>query len=83
LTLSDRSKEIKAAFEPIIEAMRDLNGLMLGVIGGINAVYDGLRAVDREVAVEFNHGVTGIDQVGAVHLDFVVILSEGKRGRED
>jgi hypothetical protein len=63
--------------------MRDLNGLMLGVIGGINAVYDGLRAVDREVAVQFNHGVTRIDKVGAVHLDFVVILSGSKRGRQD
>jgi hypothetical protein len=39
----------------------DLHGLVLGVIGGVNAIHDCLRAVNRKIAVEFNHGVSGID----------------------
>jgi hypothetical protein len=30
---------------------------VFSVIGGIDAIYDRLRAVDGEVAMEFNHGV--------------------------
>ena len=40
--------------------MRDLDGLMLSVIGGIKTIYDCLRTVDRKVAMEFKHGVPGI-----------------------
>jgi hypothetical protein len=56
---------------------------MLGVIGGINTIDDRLRAVDREVAVELNHGVSGIDEVGPVYLDFVVVLSPCVGGSQD
>jgi hypothetical protein len=33
--------------------------------------------------VEFKHGVSGIDQVGSVHLDFIVVLSASERDRDD
>src|SRR5208282_813190 len=75
LTLGYGSENVKAALEPVGEAVGDLDGLMLGVIGGINTIDDRLRAVDRKVAVKLNHGVSGIDEVGPVHLDFVVVLS--------
>jgi hypothetical protein len=77
LALSDGSEDVKAALEPVIKAVCDLDGLMFGVIGGINTIHDRLRAIDREVAMEFDHGVSGIDQVGSVHLNFIVILSLG------
>jgi hypothetical protein len=33
--------------------------------------------------MEFNHGVSGIDQIRSVHLDFVVVLSTYPGCRED
>ena len=77
------SEDVKAALEPVIKAVCDLDGLVFGVIGGINTIHDRLRAVDREVAMEFDHGVSGIDQVRSVHLDFVVILSQRERCSQD
>jgi hypothetical protein len=56
---------------------------VLGVIGGVNTVDGRLRPVDREVAMEFHHGVPGIDQVRPVHLDFVIVLSAAKRCSKD
>ena len=57
LSLGYGSEDIKATLEPIVEAVGDLDGFVLGVIGGVNAVDDCLRPVDCEVAMEFNHGV--------------------------
>jgi len=76
-------EDVKAALEPVIEAVGDLDGLVLGVIGGVNTVDDCLRSVDREVAMEFHHGVPGINQVGPVDLDFVVVLSAAERCSKD
>jgi hypothetical protein len=77
LALGYGGESVKAALEPFIEAMRDFNGFMLGVVRRINAVYGRLRTVDREVAMKFNHGMFGIDQVISVHLDLVVLLRAG------
>jgi hypothetical protein len=77
LALGCGSEDIKSALEPIVESVGNFDGLMLGVIGGIYTIYDRLRAIDREVAMEFNHGVSGIDQVGSVRLDFVIVSSAG------
>src|ERR1700690_1221461 len=73
-----RGKNVEAAFEIIGEAVGDFNRFVLGMISGIEPVEHELRAIDREVAMQFNHGVTRLDQVGAVHLNFIVILR--KRG---
>ena len=69
------SEDVKAALEPVNEAVGDLDGLVLGVNSGVNTVDDCLRSIDREVAMEFHHSVSRIDQVGPVHLDFVIVLS--------
>ena len=60
---------------PVIEAVGDLDGFVLGVISGVNAVDDCLRSIDREVAMEFHHSVSGIDQIRPLHLDFIIVLS--------
>ena len=51
LALGYGCEDIETALEPVIKAMGDFDGLMLGVIGGINTIYDRLRAIDREVAM--------------------------------
>jgi hypothetical protein len=37
---------------------------VFGVISGVNTIDDCLRSVNCEVAMELNHSVSGIDQVG-------------------
>ncbi len=74
LSLGYGSEDVKAALEPVIKTMGDLDRLMLGMVGGKNTICGCLRASDREIAVELNHGVSRINQVRSVHLYFVVIL---------
>jgi len=42
LALGDRSEDIKAALEPVIETVRNLDGFMLSMINGINTIRDRL-----------------------------------------
>jgi hypothetical protein len=42
LSLGYGSEDVKAALEPVIEAVGDLDGLVLGVIGGVNTIHDHL-----------------------------------------
>jgi|HubBroStandDraft_4_1064222.scaffolds.fasta_scaffold04094_5 hypothetical protein len=83
LTFSYGSEDVKATFKPVIEAVSDLHRFMLGVIGWVNTINDCFRTVDREIAVELNHRVSGIDQIRSVHLDFVVVLSTGESCSQD
>jgi hypothetical protein len=81
LALTDGGKNVKAAFEPVVEAVGDLDRLMRGVICGINTIIDPLRAVNREVAMQFDHGMSRFDQFGSVYLNFVVLLCADERCR--
>jgi hypothetical protein len=83
LALGYGSEDVKAALEPVIEAVRDLYGFVLRVISGVNTVDDCLRSIDREVAMKFHHSVSGIDQVRPVHLDFVIVLSTAECRSKD
>src|ERR1017187_7900718 len=74
-------KHIKAGFKPVGPTLRDLQSLMLGVIGGGDAV-DLLRAIYGEVGMDLDHGDVLRDQFSGVDLDFVVVLGE-RRKRED
>ena len=77
------SEDVEADFEPVGETVGDLDGFVLGVTSGIEAVDDGFGTVDGEIAMEFDHGVAGIDQVVAVNLNFVVVLGAGgKNGQK-
>ena len=78
LALSYESEDVKAALKPVVEAVSNLHRLMLGMIGGIDPIHNRLRAVDREITVEFHHRVARIDQIRSVHLNFVVVLSMGE-----
>jgi len=73
------SENVEADFEPVGEAVGDLDGFVFGVVGGVEAILNGLGAVDGEIAVEFEHGVVWVDEVGFVDLDFVVVLGADPR----
>jgi hypothetical protein len=64
--------QVKAALEPVVKIMRDLDGFMLGMVGRIKISYNRFRAVDREIAMECKHGVCWIDRVRPVDPDFAV-----------
>jgi hypothetical protein len=59
----------------------DFDGLVQLVIGRKHTVCRRLRALEGEVAVQFDHGVAGLDGVVGIDLDFVVFL--GTRGRRN
>ena len=83
LALGYGSEDVKAALQPVLEAMPDLDRLMFGVIRLLNAVHNCLGAIDCEVAMELNHGVCGISQVRFVPVDFGVVLSACAGCRQD
>ena len=77
------SEDVEADFEPVGETVGDLDGFVLGMFGGIEAVDDGFGAVDGEIAVEFDHGVVRVDEFVVVNLNFVVVLGAGgKNGQK-
>jgi hypothetical protein len=45
----------------------DFDGLVLGVVRGVHTVRDFLGAINREIAMKFDHRVPGGDQVISVH----------------
>jgi hypothetical protein len=61
----------------------DFDGFVKRVIGGIQAVDHLLRTVNREIAVQFDHGVAGVHELGTVHLNFVIILGGGCSREEE
>ena len=73
-------EDVEADLRPVVDALRDLDGLVLGVIGGLHAVDDVALAVGGEVGVELDHGGAGSDRVGAIDLDLVVALGAQRRG---
>ncbi len=77
-----RSKDIKSHFEPVVEAVRDLDGFMFGVIGRVYAICDLFAAVNGEIAVQLHHRVARFNRLRAVHLNFVIVLCAGRRGAQ-
>jgi hypothetical protein len=52
-------------------------------MSGVNTIDDCLRSVNCEVAMELNRRVSGIDQVGPVHLNLVIVLSAAESCSKD
>ena len=77
------SEDIEADLDPVGETVGDLDGLVLGMVSGIEAVDEGFAAVDGEIAVQLDHGVMRLHEIVAVDLNFVVVLRVGgQNGRE-
>jgi hypothetical protein len=82
-------KVVEAELGPGGDALGELDGLVLGVVGGIDAVGcigragESFEAVDGEVGVELNHQGLGRDGIGAVDLDLVVVLGAEMRCQDE
>src|SRR5256885_1097869 len=84
LAVVRRGEDVEAGFEPVSEAVRNLDSLVELVIGGKGSVGGGFRALKCKVAVEFDHGVAGFDGLVRIYLNFVIVLCEERtrRGKE-
>jgi hypothetical protein len=74
------SKNVETGFKPIGETMRNLNRFVFRMIRGQNAILNRLAAIDREIAVQFEHGVMWLDLIVAVDLDLIVVLRASRQG---
>ena len=63
------------------QTMRDLEGLMLGMVRGQDPVQYALGPGDGEVAMKLEHGDFGLHQVGTVNLYLVVALGQREHAR--
>ena len=71
------SENVETGFEPVGEAVSDFDGFVELVVGGKSAVGGGLGTLKREIGMEFDHGVAGLDGFVGIDLDFVVFLGAG------
>ncbi len=76
-------EDVESGFKPIVEAVRDLDRLVPGVIRGQRAVVSLLRPFRGEVIVQLDHGDAARDGFRAVDLDLIVILSVDGKSREE
>src|SRR5207245_251955 len=75
-------EDVESGFEPIVEAVRDLDRLVPGVIRGQRAVVSLLRPFRGEVIVQLDYGDAALDGFRAVDLDLVVILTRSQRSEQ-
>ena len=81
LAILHGSKNVEARLEPVVEAVRNLDGFVELVVGRKKAVLEGLRALEGEIAVQFHHGVTGFHLIVSVDLNFVIVLRANGKGQ--
>ena len=74
-------EDIETGFEPLIEALRDLNSFVERVLIRAHSVYRVLGSLEGEIGVKFHHRVARGNQVGAVHLYLIVVLRSNQRSR--
>src|SRR5579863_3444836 len=67
-------EDVEAGLKPLVEAVRDLDGFVLGVVGGEHAVDRPLLPGSSEVAVQFHHRDIRLHQVRSVDLYLVIAL---------
>src|SRR3954462_1157165 len=70
-------EDVEADFEPVVEAVSDLNSLVHGVMRGRDTVDGVLLAFHGEVGMKLDHSVVRFERLGRVDLDLVVVLGEG------
>jgi len=74
ITGAQTGKDIEPGLKPVIEAVRNLNGLMHCMVRWPYAIIGKFAAGGREISVELDHGGVGINCVCAINLDFIVVL---------
>jgi len=70
-------EDVEADLRPVVDAFGELDGFVLLVIGGNDAVDVILLAFGSEVGMELDHKIFVRDGVSTVDLDFVVALRGG------
>ena len=73
----DGGEDVKASFEPVRDALGDLNGLMFCVMGRLKTIDRRFTSLGCEVRVQLNHRGARRDSLAAINLNFIVILSAG------
>ena len=76
-------KKIEAGFEPVVEAVGDLDRLVPRVIGRNRTVVSLFRSPRCKVIVQFNHRNTARNGLRSVNLDFIVVLRASDRREEN
>jgi hypothetical protein len=66
---------VEAKFRPIIDPLRQFQGLVLLMIGWVHALKDFSLSGDGVVGMELDHETLGWDCVRAIDLNLVVTLS--------
>ena len=79
----DGGEDVKASLKPTRKAVGDLQSFVFGVVRRQHTVDYNLGALYGEVAVDLDHGIGGGDKVGAVDLDFSVVLGAGRSDRAE
>ena len=73
----DGGEDVKASFEPVGDALGDLNGLMLCMMRRLKTINRRFTSLGGEVRVQLNHSGARRDSLPAINLNFIVILSAG------
>src|SRR5882762_781181 len=79
----NRREDIEPSLKPAGKPVRDLQSLVLGVIGGKHTIDHGLGSLHGEVAMDLYHRVARRNQVRPVNLDLCVILGAPRSGRAE
>src|SRR5215469_10020844 len=74
------AENVKAHFRPVVDALRDLKGLVHSVVRRKHSVLHRFAAFDGKVRMQLDHGRTWCNGIGAVNLDFVIILAASEPG---
>src|SRR6185312_8371212 len=74
ITRAGAGKDIKAGFKPVIPSLSNLNGFMHGMVRGTDAIHHIFFALSSPVSMKFHHGAVGLNRVGAIDLDLIVVL---------
>src|SRR4029077_8701030 len=64
-------KDVEANLKPVVEPMGDFDGFVKGVIGREQAIFHSFWTIDREVAVELDHGVVRLDGFVGIDLNLI------------
>jgi hypothetical protein len=70
-------EDVKTDLGPVVDALGEFDGLVLLVVGGIDAIDEVLLAFGGEVGMQLDHEVPGFDGVRSVDLDLIVALGAG------
>ncbi len=76
VTRARACENIEAQLTPRVQAVRNFNGLVPGMLSGLDTIHFVFRARKREVVVQLHHSSLGRYRVGTVNLNFIIVLRQ-------